>query len=158
MAKTTRRAGKTSGNMPNQPPPQGVEEDEPQVELEEKEMDSETLQTTLIQREIGKHCQELNEGQADMDRRQRDATASLEVAIQLARGQPVPASQLDLPPNTHPEQNSHSEHPQYHHNPPQPRNPQRPKQPPATQQERPVQDPEQRPPSRAGRDNAQQRR
>ncbi|XP_062114258.1 glutenin, low molecular weight subunit-like [Humulus lupulus] len=134
MAKTTRKTGQTSGNVPNQPLPQGVAEDEPQVELEEEDMDSETLQTSLI---------------ADMDHQQRYATAALEAAIQLAQGQPAPASQPDQPPGAHPQQNPHSEHPQYHHNPPQPRNPQRPEQPPAAQQERPVQDPEQRPPSRA---------
>ena len=45
---TTRKAGQTSRNMPNQPPPQDVAEDEPRVELEEGEMDVETLRTTLI--------------------------------------------------------------------------------------------------------------
>ena len=48
MEKTTRKVGQTSGNMPNQPPPQDVAEDEPQVELEEEDMDYETLRTTLI--------------------------------------------------------------------------------------------------------------
>ena len=48
MAKTTRKTGQTSGNVPDQPPPQGVAEDEPQVEMEEEEMDAETLRTTLI--------------------------------------------------------------------------------------------------------------
>ncbi|XP_062118734.1 glutenin, low molecular weight subunit-like [Humulus lupulus] len=93
-----------------------------------------------------------------MDRQQRDVNVALEAAIQLARGQPAPASQPDQPPITHPQQNPHSEHPQYHHNPPQPRNPQGPEQPPVAQQERPVQNPEQQPPSRVDRDNSQQQR
>ena len=118
MAKTTRKIGQTSGKALTQPPPQGVAEDEPQVELEEEEMDAETLRTTLIvlqeelatlkanqenvvdamvlqKMEIDWQCRELNERQADMDRWQRDATATLEEAIQLARGQPAPTSQPD---------------------------------------------------------------
>ncbi|XP_062118493.1 uncharacterized protein LOC133832126 [Humulus lupulus] len=97
-----------------------------------------------------------------MDRRQIDATSALEVAIQLARGQPAPTSQPDQPPSSHPQQNPQLERPQYHQDPPQPRNPQGPEQPPIAQQERPVQNPdrnnEQQPPSRAGRDNVQQQR
>ncbi|XP_062085412.1 uncharacterized protein LOC133791504 [Humulus lupulus] len=158
MAKTTRKTGQTSGNAPTHPPPQGVVEDETQVELEEEEMDYETLRTTLIQREIDRQHQELNEQQADMDRRQRDATAALEEAIQLARGQPAPASQLDQPPSTHPQQNPQLDHPQHYHNSPQPANPQRPEQPPTAQQDRSFQDPEQQPSYRAGQDNPQQQR
>ncbi|XP_062093479.1 glutenin, low molecular weight subunit-like [Humulus lupulus] len=112
----------------------------------------------LQQREIDRQRQKLNERQADMDRRQRDVTAALEAAIQLAHGQPAPASQLDQPPSTHPQQNSHSKLPQHHHNLPQPMHPQRLEQPPTTQQERPFQDPEQQPPSRNGRENTQQQR
>ncbi|XP_062100893.1 uncharacterized protein LOC133806821 [Humulus lupulus] len=91
-----------------------------------------------------------------MDHRQRDATAALKAAIQLGRGQPAPASQPDQPPNVPPQQGPHSGHPQHHHTPPQPASPQRPEQPPATQQDIPFQDPEQQPPSRAGRDNSPQ--
>ncbi|XP_062118507.1 glutenin, low molecular weight subunit-like [Humulus lupulus] len=93
-----------------------------------------------------------------MDRRQRDATAALEVAIQLARGQPTLASQSDQPPNTHPQQNPHSKHPQHHHNLPQPMNPQGSEQPPDAQQERPFYDLEQQPSSRADQNNTQQQR
>ncbi|XP_062080761.1 uncharacterized protein LOC133785552 [Humulus lupulus] len=126
MAKTTRKTGQTSGNVPTQPPPQGVAEDATK--------------------------------KVDMDHRQRDSIASLEAAIQLARGKLAPASQPDQPPSTHPQQNPHSEHPQLHHNPPQPMHPQRPEQPLVVQQERPFQDPEQQPPSRVGRENNQKQR
>ncbi|XP_062103451.1 RNA polymerase II degradation factor 1-like [Humulus lupulus] len=127
MAKTSRKAGQTgqtSESMPNQPPPQSVAEDEPQVELEEED-----LRTTLI----------------------RDTTIALEAASQLARGQPTPASQPDHPPSSHPQQNLQSEHPKYHHNPSHPWSPQRPEQPPTAQHERPTQNPDrnnkQQPPS-----------
>ncbi|XP_062100034.1 uncharacterized protein LOC133805903 [Humulus lupulus] len=120
MAKTIRKTGQTSGNVPNQPPLQGVAEDEPQ------------------QREIDRQRQELNGWQADMDHQKRDATAALEAAIQQARGQPALVSQPVQPPSTHPQENPHTEHPQQYHNPPQPRNPQRPEQPSAAQHERSV--------------------
>ncbi|XP_062100463.1 transcriptional activator ptaB-like [Humulus lupulus] len=83
---------------------------------------------------------------------------ALEAAIQLVGGKLAPASQPDQPPITHPQQDPHSKHPQYHHNPPQPRNPQGLEQPPTALQERPVENPKQQPPSRSGRDNAQQQR
>ncbi|XP_062099895.1 uncharacterized protein LOC133805752 [Humulus lupulus] len=142
----------TFESVPNSPPPQGVVEDKPQVELEEEEVDAETLRTTLIvlQEELATlkankenvvetmvlqqmESRELNERKADMDRRQRDATTALEASIQLARGQPAPTSQPNQPPNSHPHQNLQSYHPQYHHNPPHPRSPQRLEQPLAAQ-------------------------
>ncbi|XP_062114257.1 uncharacterized protein LOC133825310 [Humulus lupulus] len=49
-------------------------------------------------------------------------------------------------------------HPQHHHTPPQPTNPQRLEQPPATQQDRPLQNPKQQPPYRTSQDNPQQQR
>ena len=116
MAKTSKRVEQAAGDASSQPPPLNVAENEPHLNFEEEEMDSETLRTTLSvlqdelanlranqenaaetlalqQREIERQRQELNEQQANMDRRQRDATTALEAAIQLARGQAVPASQ-----------------------------------------------------------------
>ncbi|XP_062093613.1 transcriptional activator ptaB-like [Humulus lupulus] len=151
MAKTTRKTGQTFGTAPTQPHPQGVAEDEPQVELEDEKMDAETLTTNLIVLQ-----EELANSWANQEN--RDATAALEAAIQLARGQHAPTSQPDQPPNTHPQQNPQLDHPQHHHNPPQPANPLRLEQPPTAQQERSFQDPEQQPPSRAGQENPQQHR
>ncbi|XP_062105035.1 uncharacterized protein LOC133816690 [Humulus lupulus] len=103
----------------------------------------------LQQREIECQHQELNKRQADMDRRQRDATVTLEVAIQLARGQPAPNSQPDLTPNVPPQQGTKLSPP------PQPASLQRPDQPPVAQRDIPFQNPEQQPPSRSGRENPQ---
>ncbi|XP_062086072.1 uncharacterized protein LOC133792170 [Humulus lupulus] len=106
----------------------------------------------LQQREVDHQRQELNEWQADMDRRQRDATAALEAVIQLARGQPAPTSQPDEPPSAPPQQGLDPSPP------PQPTSPQRPEQHPAGQQDIPFQNPKQQPPSRAGCDNPQRQR
>ncbi|XP_062119150.1 uncharacterized protein LOC133832887 [Humulus lupulus] len=87
-----------------------------------------------------------------MDRQQRDATAALEATIQLGRGQAASASQPEQSPNAPPQQAPN----------PSPLlqlvNPQRPKQPPYVQQDIPIQDPEQQPPPRTGRDNPQYQR
>ncbi|XP_062103993.1 uncharacterized protein LOC133815131 [Humulus lupulus] len=87
-----------------------------------------------------------------MDLRQREAIATLEEAIQLARGQPAPTSQPNQPPSVPPQQGPNLSHP------PQPASPQRPEQPPVAQQDIPFQDPEYKPPSRVGQDNPQRPR
>ncbi|XP_062099125.1 uncharacterized protein LOC133805034 [Humulus lupulus] len=175
MAKTSKRAGQTSGTASTQPPPPNVAENEPHLDFEEEEMDSETLRTTLSvlqdelanlranqenaaetlvlqQREIECQRQELNERKAYMDHRQRDATAALEAAIQLAQGQVALASQPDQPPNAPPQRAPNPSPPL------QPASPQRLEQLPAVQQDIPIQDPEQQPPSQAGRGNPQHQR
>ncbi|XP_062113713.1 transcriptional activator ptaB-like [Humulus lupulus] len=131
-----------------------------QEELANLRANQENVVGTMVlqQREIDRQRQELNDQQANIDRRQRDDTAALVTAIQLARGQLAPASQPNQPTSTHPQQNPHSELPQHQHNPPQPMHPQRQEQPLAAQQERPFQNPEQQPTSRAGRENTQQQR
>ena len=49
MAKTTRKTGQAAGAAPSNPPPPppSVAEDEPHLEFDEEEMDSETLKNTL---------------------------------------------------------------------------------------------------------------
>ena len=121
MAKTTKKAGQAVGAAPSQsPPPPNVTEDEPHLEFDEEELDSETLRNTLgvlqdelanlrasqesaaeimarQQQEIERQCLELSERQAEMDRCQREAMAALEAALQLARNQAALASQPDQP-------------------------------------------------------------
>ena len=110
MAKTTKKTGQAAGVAPSHPPPPSpnVIEDEPHLELDEEEMDSETLRNTLgvlqdelanlrarqesaaeimarQQQEIERQRLELSERQVEMDRRQREAMAALEVAQHLDR-------------------------------------------------------------------------
>ena len=47
MAKTSRKTGQTSSTASTQPPPPNVAENEPHLDFEEEEMDSETLRATL---------------------------------------------------------------------------------------------------------------
>ncbi|XP_062099633.1 uncharacterized protein LOC133805462 [Humulus lupulus] len=126
MGKTSKKTGQTAGAAPSQPPLPNVAKNEPHLEFEEEELDSETLRATLgvlqnelanlranqenvaetmsmQQREIECQCQELSEWQADMDRRQRDDMVALEAAIQLAQSQTAPASQPDQPPSVPPQ-------------------------------------------------------
>ena len=166
MAKTSKKTGQAAGAASSQPPPPNVAEDEPHLEFDEEELDSETLKATLgvlqdelanqenaaeimasQQREIERQFQELSERQAEMDRRQRDAMAALEVAIQLDRSQAAPASQPDHPPNRLPQRGPNPSPPL------QPVSPQRPEQPPMPQDDVRPKDPEQQPPSQAGRGN-----
>ena len=46
MEKTTKKTG-YAVTAPSQPPPPNVAEDEPHLEFDEEELDSETLKTTL---------------------------------------------------------------------------------------------------------------
>ena len=46
MAKTTKKTGQAAA-APSQPPPSNVAENEPHLEFDEEEVDSETLKTTL---------------------------------------------------------------------------------------------------------------
>ena len=103
-------------------------------------------------REIERQRQELSERQAEMDRRQRDAMAALEAALQLARNQAAPASQPDQPLNGPPQRGPNPSPPI------QPSRPQRPEQPPMPQDDVPLRDPEAQPPSQAGRGNPPQPR
>ena len=128
MAKTTKKTGQAASAAPSQPPPPppNVTEDEPHLEFDEEELDSETLRNTLgvlqdelaslrasqesaaeimawQQQEIERQRLELSERQAEMDRCQREAMAALEAALQLARNQAAPASQPDQPTNGPPQ-------------------------------------------------------
>ena len=47
MAKTSRRTGQAADAAPSQPPPSNMAENEPHLEFDEEELDSETLRTTL---------------------------------------------------------------------------------------------------------------
>ena len=47
MAETSKKAGQTAGATSSQPPPPNVAENEPHLEFEEEELDSETLRATL---------------------------------------------------------------------------------------------------------------
>ena len=128
MAKTTKKTGQAAGAAPSHPPPPppNVAEDEPHLEFDEEEMDSETLKNTLgvlqdelanlrasqesaseimaqQQQEIERQRLELSERQAEMDRHKREAMAALEAALQLARNQAAPASQPNQPSNGPPQ-------------------------------------------------------
>ena len=47
MAKTSKKTRQGAGAAPSQPPPPNVAENEPHLEFEEEELDSETLRATL---------------------------------------------------------------------------------------------------------------
>ena len=47
MAKTSKKTGQAASAAPSQPPPPNVAENEPHLEFNEEELDSETLRATL---------------------------------------------------------------------------------------------------------------
>ncbi|XP_062080684.1 glutenin, low molecular weight subunit-like [Humulus lupulus] len=169
MAKTSKKAGQVVGATSSQSPPPNVAENQPYFHFEQEEMDYETLRATLgvlqdelaslranqentaetlalQQREIERQRQELNERQTEMDRRHRDATTALEAAIHFTRGHAAPASQPDQPPRASPQRAPNPSPPI------QPTSPQRSEQPPVSQDDVPIRDPEQQPPSQRNSD------